>query len=1139
MSDPKNYKPINRRFYSFFILCLVFLLFASTSLAGMDPLPTRFDLRDIDKKAYIGPVKNQNPFGTCYSFGANAAAESTYNRAMGLYNDQAVSFSESFIIWSLGQKYDGFPGGNYGAGADYAYDELQGLVDYGVVPAHVFPYTPELMNLYNDDENLTLNYHWDVPRVQFSGWHRLPANDIETFKRAIMTFGALDVAVLAQEDFSFYEGGIFSDDLTEASFPLEFYSPTNHAVSLVGWDDDEQVWILRNSWGPGWGEDGYMRISYHSARVALEGTYLRYGDWEGVDHDIINTTGITADLQYSGVQPVARGLYEWGGNHASMVNESTIDATISVDEGNPYVHGMFLWAGRDSLIENHGSITAASRSENDQSTAYGIVLQGHKVLNTGSIQVEAEAMENDRATAYGIRMFGFDDTAVLTNEGNVVSEAPTPNGWAYGLFGSGLSKLINNGQVTAKGNGMGAGVMTYDDTTVQNTGVIESHAEDGSSFGVFQYGGRLTNSASGKIVATSNQGESTGIGGGMFDYFINAGTITSQSSQGFARGIFVSDSKFIMNSGLIDVNASGMESESYGVLIEGETRFENTGTIRANATNTAFGAAIQNRGTLINHPGATISASSSGGDAFAISLDHAIAINNGMVTGDTLLDNDSLLMGNGIHTGDLLSNFSQVTPGNSIGTLTVTGDYHQGAGSTLAIEVDQSASDILHVSGTAFLDGTLHIIPIGYVSDSSHTFLNAAGISGAFTTISSPAVFDIDISDNALGLGFDLNRNSYTSLVSNPAHADMADILDHTRPSASNDIADILNLLDTMDMNGLDRAMGNIYPAMHGAAGYAVLGNIQRNNRHLQRQMDLTDAFRFTDPDPDADPESDDGQTWRSWATATGSETRHHSHGAVPGFREKTGGLMVGADHKPTDKKTFGGAIAVSYQNLDGKMNIGQSTIESYQGFLYSQWTETQEGQGAYVNTGLGAGIVEIDTDRTIHFLNRTATSDHTAQTGALFMGTGYGFKYADWLVRPGFDMNYAFMHEDSFTESGADSMTLDVDSRTSYSLQSHIGLNLSRKLTFETGELIPEFRIGWIHEFFPDPKNFNARFHDTPYSFEAPGRDMPKNSGLVGASLKTRFSRVLFGAFDYDYYFMEANQGSAHKFNIQIQYHF
>jgi hypothetical protein len=222
---------------------------------------------------------------------------------------------------------------------------------------------------------------------------------------------------------------------------------------------------------------------------------------------------------------------------------------------------MFLWAGRDSLIENHGSITAASRSENDQSTAYGIVLQGHKVLNTGSIQVEAEAMENDRATAYGIRMFGFDDTAVLTNEGNVVSEAPTPNGWAYGLFGSGLSKLINNGQVTAKGNGMGAGVMTYDDTTVQNTGVIESHAEDGSSFGVFQYGGRLTNSASGKIVATSNQGESTGIGGGMFDYFINAGTITSQSSQGFARGIFVSDSKFIMNSGLIDVNASGMESE--------------------------------------------------------------------------------------------------------------------------------------------------------------------------------------------------------------------------------------------------------------------------------------------------------------------------------------------------------------------------------------------------------------------------------------------------------------------------------------------------------------------------------------------------------------------------------------------------
>ncbi len=353
----------------------VLLVFSLSILFALEPvnksfsadLPAKFDLRDVEGRDYMGPVKNQGPFGTCYAFGATAAAESTYNRAKGLYNDQAVSFSESFIIWSLGQKYDGFPVGDYGGGGTYKKDPLQALVDYGIIRSEIFPYSAEIMTAYNYDRDHKLEYYWDYPRVQFSGWHRLPANDIETIKRAIMKFGAVEVSVLAEDDFRPY--GVYSNEVRDANNHLEFFSSTNHAVALVGWDDEEGAWILRNSWGVNWGEDGYMRIEYQSARVALGAAYLHYGPWDGEDHQIVNNNDIHVGVDTSGFQPVSRGLYEWGGNNAYFINNAEIKAEAQAVDGHPYVHGMFLWAGDKSFIENKGTVLAKSIADEGQATA--------------------------------------------------------------------------------------------------------------------------------------------------------------------------------------------------------------------------------------------------------------------------------------------------------------------------------------------------------------------------------------------------------------------------------------------------------------------------------------------------------------------------------------------------------------------------------------------------------------------------------------------------------------------------------------------------------------------------------------------------------------------------------------------------
>lgn len=233
-------------------------------------LPASFDWRSYGGHSYIGPIRDQGSCGSCYAFGACAAAEGTYNYANGLYDALCSDFSESFIIWCLGR----LPAYNphfFGCdGADYSYSELTALTVEGVCAESYFPYTT------TDPGSCT---HWGDPRTTWSSWFRPPCNDTDAIKTAIMTYGVVDAAVYAGSAFQAYSGGIYEDANTSCySSPCD-YTPTNHAIALVGWDDNggDGYWILRNSWGESWGESGYMRIKYTSARAACEVACLVYG----------------------------------------------------------------------------------------------------------------------------------------------------------------------------------------------------------------------------------------------------------------------------------------------------------------------------------------------------------------------------------------------------------------------------------------------------------------------------------------------------------------------------------------------------------------------------------------------------------------------------------------------------------------------------------------------------------------------------------------------------------------------------------------------------------------------------------------------------------------------------------------------
>lgn len=280
---------------------------------GYLELPEFFDWRSFDDRFYIGPIRNQGSCGSCYAFGASAAAEGAYNFVTSKFDGGTADFSEAFIAFCLSDHYPAnFSGCD---GSDYDYRELDGLVDFGIADETDYPYQ-------DFEQECQVDPYPQL--IQFKSWHRIPCEDIDAIKRAIMAFGVVDASVLVTGAFSAYSSGVYEDQNTycEAEWgdPC-YYAATNHVIALVGWDDNPPeggggCWILRNSWGDAWGEDGYMRIRYDSAHVACEGAYLVY---EGEGPVIV----VTSPTNISGTTITLN----------AMINPKGLDADFHIEYG--------------------------------------------------------------------------------------------------------------------------------------------------------------------------------------------------------------------------------------------------------------------------------------------------------------------------------------------------------------------------------------------------------------------------------------------------------------------------------------------------------------------------------------------------------------------------------------------------------------------------------------------------------------------------------------------------------------------------------------------------------------------------------------------------------------------------------------
>ncbi|MDY7109636.1 MAG: C1 family peptidase [Planctomycetota bacterium] len=221
-------------------------------------LPSAFDWRELDG---CTPVRNQGGCGSCWAFAAVGAFECSIRVRDGV----TVDLSEQ---WLVSCTEAGSCSGGWHSEA-FRYFLFDGLTDPcgddGAVLEQYFPYVA-----------------WDKPcgcpyphEYFLDGWSFIGVDGgvapTDAIKQAIIEHGPVAVGVHVNSAFSAYSGGIFNACAEGA---------INHAVVLVGWDDDQGedgVWFLRNSWGAGWGEGGYMRLGYGCSRVGYAAAYVDYG----------------------------------------------------------------------------------------------------------------------------------------------------------------------------------------------------------------------------------------------------------------------------------------------------------------------------------------------------------------------------------------------------------------------------------------------------------------------------------------------------------------------------------------------------------------------------------------------------------------------------------------------------------------------------------------------------------------------------------------------------------------------------------------------------------------------------------------------------------------------------------------------
>ncbi|RLN54174.1 hypothetical protein BBJ29_005017 [Phytophthora kernoviae] len=196
--------------------------------------------KDWRADGMVSPVKNQGKCGSCWTFSTTGCLESH----MKLKHGDFTILSEQNLL-DCAQNFD-----NHGCN--------------GGLPSHAFEFIKYNGGLDTED---TYPYEAKEGKCKFNTYHvgvqvetvvNITARDEKQLMAAVGSAGPVSIAFEVVSDFRFYKSGVY-----ESSKCRSGEKDVNHAVLAVGYgvEDGKKHWIVKNSWGAAWGNEGFFQIA--------------------------------------------------------------------------------------------------------------------------------------------------------------------------------------------------------------------------------------------------------------------------------------------------------------------------------------------------------------------------------------------------------------------------------------------------------------------------------------------------------------------------------------------------------------------------------------------------------------------------------------------------------------------------------------------------------------------------------------------------------------------------------------------------------------------------------------------------------------------------------------------------------------
>jgi len=749
--------------------------------------------------------------------------------------------------------------------------------------------------------------------------------------------------------------------------------------------------------------------------------------------------------------------------------------------------------GASTTLTNHGTITATATNTGNASnknisvSATGVVISGAlagTLLNSSTGTITATASNKTGTASRGsLSLFangvvvGGTLSGTLTNDGTITVAA------SNALSGSGSNTGI-------KAHGMNIATLSG---TLSNTGTISasasgifptSSAQAATGVLIFSMtGGTLKNS--GTISATSSLGA---VNAYSLKVASSTGGTINNLAGGILRGnISVAGVAVVNNAGTIDI-PDAVATASIATALNNQAG----GLLKIGDLSTLTDAnGIQNAGTvdILDGKSATIAGGNlvqQAGGVLRIGHLSTLTIPNVMNAGIvSVLDGKS---------ATIAGNLTQLAGGKikvgtssaaSFGKLTVTGTANLTA----------SGAFVVNVAGA----------PTLAVGDTLAGVLSAGTLTvGTITVTDNSALFDftgtkngnaVDLSIIAAGGG---GGGAGTVLAAVQAAGftpgfGAAVVFDNLiAGGTTGDMSNVITALGTLStqqqVSGAVEMSGPLLTGGAQLAGLDITRGISRTlESHLSGMQGMASGDAFFG-------------SGKLWIKPFGGIARQGDRTGASGFDANTFGLMVGVDKDVSDTTSLGMAFGWGRSLLDSNNNLHSARVNAFNLAVSGIYHLDADTFLRFVANG---GINQNDGQRTVVFgaLNRIANSSYNSWTAHAGVEAGRSFAMGEKLsLTPSLRVDYAVIHDNSYSETGAGALNLIVGSNSTDELLVGGDMKLGYALTDAT---LFTASIGGAYDALQEQAFITSSFAGAPgLAFTTAGINPPRWLGRGGAGL-------------------------------------